>query len=134
MVCGSQTNVKLPHALRHKESANEAITGWPISIMPALGVVPYLDLYKGLALHVISLRLYTADAILAHSHLVEPRQLGHVLINCPVQHYLDSRPNAARRMLSQHGFTFAPGENFHDQLLTHWHQLSLRIRCVPKTW
>jgi hypothetical protein len=56
---------------------------------------------------------------------VEPRQLGQVLINGPVQHYLDSRPNAARHMLSQHGFTFAPGENFRDQLLTHWHQLSL---------
>ena len=96
-----------------------------ISIMPVLGVVPYINLYKGVALYVVSLRLYTADNILAHSHLVEPRQLGQVLINGPVQHYLDSRPNAARHMLSQHGFTFAPGENFRDQLLTHWHQLSL---------
>ena len=104
-----------------------------IAIMPVLGVVPYVYLYKGLALYMVSLRLYTADAMQTYAQLVEPLQLGHVLINGPVRNYMETCPKAARSMLAQHGFRVAPGEHFHQQLLTHWQQRPLEASFPTRT-
>ena len=90
--------------------------------MPFLGVVPYIELNLGLTHYVISYRLYSAEDMRAKSHLVSPYVLGRVLIEGPIQCYLDARPEAARLMLYPYGLNFSSEWEFYQQMLRRWYR------------